>query len=180
MANYLYVDNSNVWIEGKHVSAVRLGYAPDVFAAQNNKICDHAYKLDFGRLFEFAGGKRDEVGRAALFGSRPPPNDSLWNVAKAKGFEVVVFDRNFAGKEKQVDGAIVTAMMADSYERMRPGKDEFTLVAGDADYVPTIKNLRDRDFEFHVVFWHHASSELKRAATKFIALDKWFEHLRLT
>ena len=32
MANYLYVDNSNVWIEGKRVSAVAKGYAPDIWA----------------------------------------------------------------------------------------------------------------------------------------------------
>lgn len=81
MANFLYVDNSNVWIEGMHVSAVKKGMAPDIWATQNERICDYEWKMDFGKLYEFAGGQSSEVGRAVLFGSRPPPNDTLWDVA---------------------------------------------------------------------------------------------------
>jgi hypothetical protein len=33
VANLLYVDNSNVWIEGMHVSAVESGMAPNVWSA---------------------------------------------------------------------------------------------------------------------------------------------------
>ncbi len=39
MANFLYVDNSNVWIEGMHVAAAVRGLAPDVWSAVTNKIC---------------------------------------------------------------------------------------------------------------------------------------------
>lgn len=49
----------------------------------------------------------------------------------------------------------------------KAGEDEITLVAGDADYVPTIEKLRARGFSVHVVFWEHASRELQDAATKF-------------
>ena len=56
MANFLYVDNSNVWIEGMHVAAVATGIAPDIWTAQSNNICDYGWKLDFGRRYEFAGG----------------------------------------------------------------------------------------------------------------------------
>lgn len=85
MANYLYVDNSNVWIEGMHVAAVARGLAPDLWTALQNKICDYSWKLDYGRLHEFAGG--DDIGKAILYGSRPPPNDSLWKVAEKRGFK---------------------------------------------------------------------------------------------
>src|SRR5262245_50319825 len=94
--NFLYVDNSNVWIEGMHVSAVQTGLAPDIWIAQSEKICDYGWKLDFGRLFEFAGGQASDVGRAVLFGSRPPANDSLWAIAQSRGFEPIVYDRNAA------------------------------------------------------------------------------------
>ena len=80
MANYLYVDNSNVWIEGMHVSAIESGMAPDIWTALEHKICDHNWKIDFGKLYSFAGGDKSQVARAALFGSRPPANDSLWTV----------------------------------------------------------------------------------------------------
>lgn len=179
MANLLYVDNSNVWIEGMHVAAVKQGMAKDVRTAQKGKICDYGWKIDFGKLFEFAGGEKGEVKRAALFGSRPPPNDSVWDAAKRKGFDVHVYDRNVANKEKKIDTDIVATMMEDSYELVDPSSDEMTLVAGDADYVPVIEKLKRRKIAVHVVFWAHAAKELREAASKFIALDLYLEHLRM-
>ncbi len=38
MANLLYVDNSNVWIEGMHVAADKNGMAPDVWTGQNAEV----------------------------------------------------------------------------------------------------------------------------------------------
>jgi uncharacterized LabA/DUF88 family protein len=179
MANLLYVDNSNVWIEGMHVAAVKKGLAPNVWTAQKDKTCDYGWKIDFGKLFQFAGGDKADVKHAVLFGSRPPPNDTLWDAAKRKGFEVVVYDRNIAGKEKKIDTDVVATMMEDSYELVDPIKDEMTLVAGDADYVPAIEKLRKRKIQVHVVFWNHAAKELRESATKFVALDPYLDHLRL-
>ena len=179
MANLLYVDNSNVWIEGMHVSAVKIGIAPDLWTAQDSNICDYGWKIDFGKLFQFAGGDKTEVKRAALFGSRPPPNDSLWEAAKRKGFEVHVYDRSVKNREKKIDTDIVATMMEDSFTILDPKADEITLVAGDADYVPAIEKLRKRGIAFYVVFWAHAARELRDAATKFVALDPYLDHLRL-
>src|SRR5712691_11640207 len=133
VANFLYVDNSNVWIEGMHVSAVAKGMAPDIWTAQQERICDYSWKIDFGRLHDFAGGTTD-VGREVPYGSRPPANVSLWAVAKGKGFEVSVHDRNVRNREKKIDTSIATDIVSDSYELMKPG-DEVTLVSGDADFV---------------------------------------------
>ncbi|CAI2189725.1 16629_t:CDS:1, partial [Funneliformis geosporum] len=38
-----------------------------------------------------------------IVGSRPPPNDSLWDRIESQGYDVVVFDRNIENKEKKVD-----------------------------------------------------------------------------
>jgi hypothetical protein len=40
------------------------------------------------------------------------------------------------------------------------------------------RNSRDRGFEFHVVFWDHASKELREVASKFISLNAYLEHIR--
>jgi uncharacterized LabA/DUF88 family protein len=61
---------------------------------------------------------------------------------------------------------------------MQPGTDEITLVAGDADYVPTAERVRKRGIEFHVVFWDHAARELKDVASKFISLNPYLNHLQ--
>jgi uncharacterized LabA/DUF88 family protein len=151
MANFLYVDNSNVWIEGMHVAAVRNGLARDIWDALQRKICDYSWKLDFGRLYQFAGGEKEDVGRAVLYGSRPPANDSLWSIARSRGFEIVVHDRNVANKEKKVDTSIAADMITDSYDLMDPAKDEITLVAGDRDHVPAVEKLRQRGFRVDVV-----------------------------
>ena len=177
MANLLYVDNSNVWIEGMHVAAYQNGLAPDVWTAVQNNICDYNWKLDFGKLFQFAGGEKYEVKKAALFGSKPPKNDSLWEAARRKGFEVITYDRNVVNHEKKIDTDVVATMIEDSYELFDIATDEITLVAGDADYVPAIEKLKKRGIPVHVVFWKHASRELKESATKFVELDQCLEHL---
>jgi len=176
MSNYCYVDNSNVWIEGMHVAAVERGLAPDIWSACDQRICDDTWRLDFGRLFEFAAG--GDVGRAVLFGSRPPQNDSLWSVAQSKGFEVIVHDRNQSNREKKIDTQITAEMIEDSFMRMEKG-DTLTLVSGDADYIPAMNKLKERGFSVDVCFWDHASHEIKDVASKFISLNKYLEHLNL-
>lgn len=178
MANFLYVDNSNVWIEGMYVAAVQSGIAPDIATAHKHRICHTGWKLDFGRLFAFAGGEKQDVKRALLFGSRPPPNDSVWEAAEHRGFEVVVYDRNVANKEKKIDTDIVASMMEDGLTLVNSKNDEMTLVAGDADYVPMIEKLRKRGIRVDVVFWGHAARELREAASNFISLDSQLEYLR--
>ena len=177
MANFLYVDNSNLWIEGMRVAAVQRGQVESIATAVNQRACDYSWKIDFGKLLEFAGGDKKQVKRALLFGSRPPQNDSLWVAAHRKGFEVVVHDRNRAGKEKKIDTDLVASMLVDSYEMVVIGQDEMTLVAGDKDYVPAVEKLTKRGIPVHVVFWGHAARELKEAATKFINLDPYLEYL---
>jgi uncharacterized LabA/DUF88 family protein len=162
------------------VSAVQQRVAPDIITAMNGNILDYGWKLDFGKLFDFAGGNQSDVKRAILYGSRPPANDSLWEVARRKGFEVIVHDRNVRNKEKKIDVNIATDIVADSYEVLDIEKDEITLVAGDKDYVPTIERLRRRNIRFEVAFWEHAAHELKATCTKFVSLDPYLDYLRLT
>jgi uncharacterized LabA/DUF88 family protein len=160
-----------------HVAAAHNGLATDVWSAVQGRVCDYSWKLDFGKLFQFAGGERGEVKRAVLFGSRPPKNDSLWTAAERNGFDVVVYDRNIVGREKKIDTDVVATIMEDSYEVLTMAEDEITLVSGDADYVPMIEKLTRRGIPVHVVFWAHASREIKDVATKFVSLDPFLQHL---
>lgn len=178
MAELVYVDNSNVFIEGKRVSAVSKGLAMNIYDAMNNGILDHTYKIDFGRLHHFiAGDDKALIKRCLLFGSRPPPNDSLWDVARRAGFDVKVEDRNVENKEKKIDTGIVTALIKDAYTITEKGADTLTLVAGDADFVPSVRVLVEDGFNVEVVFWDHASRELKGICSKFVSLDPLLNHL---
>ena len=178
--DYIYVDNSNLYIEGRRVSAVASGLASNIVEAMNSGILDHGYTISFGKLHQFlTGDDLTKIKRAALFGSRPPPNDSIWQYAKKAGFELHLEDRNYANKEKKIDTGVATLMTKDAYKHGKPAEDAFVLVAGDKDYVPTLNELRADGYNVEVVFWDHAAQELKEAATKFIALDGFLDNLRL-
>ena len=165
MAIYVYVDNSNAFIEGKRVSAVQKGLASNIFEAMNQKILDNAWRLDFGKLHGFISTKlSDTINKAVLFGSRPPANDSVWSMARQGGFTPVVVDRNVANKEKKVDTGIITEMVKDAFTIVKRNQDKLVLVAGDGDFVPAVDTLKSNGFEIHLFFWGHASQELRTSA----------------
>lgn len=177
MTFYVYVDNSNVWIEGMRLSAVKKGFASSTSEAMKLGITDQTWTYDFGKLYELVCPQGQQIGRSSLFGSRPPANDSIWDLAREKGFEVTLFDRNFANKEKEVDVAISTQIMEDSYEHMKAG-DRLLLVSGDRDYLPTIRSLAKRGFPTRVAFWDHATgADLKREPIDFVPLDAAFDYI---
>ncbi|WP_084540137.1 NYN domain-containing protein [Azorhizobium doebereinerae] len=175
MTTYSYIDNSNIYIEGCRLSAVRNGFAKNIDEAMCAGIIDHSWNLDYGNLYEFICGS-DSVAR--LWGS-PPPGDSFWNMLHRKGFNTTVYERNAANKEKKVDTAIAGRMTKDAYTLLNKTSDEIILVAGDSDYVPIVADLVAEGFKIEVAFWDHASSELRRACSKFISLNKYHEHLTL-
>ena len=180
MAELVYVDNSNVFIEGQRVQAVESGRAPDILDAMNKSILDSSFKIDFGKLHSFVAGNDDsKIRRCMLFGSRPPPNDSLWNVARRAGFEVLVHDRNIAKREKKIDAEIITNMLRDAYTIVSKECDTITLVSGDKDFVPPVKQLAADGFNVEVVFWAHAADELRATCRRFVNLNPYLSHLRL-
>ena len=85
MVLFVYVDNSNVWIEGMRLSAVRNKLAPDIYAAMNDNVTDHSWSYDFGKLYGAICPDGAQIGRSSLFGSRPPANDSLWTWPETTG-----------------------------------------------------------------------------------------------
>jgi hypothetical protein len=116
----------------------------------NEGVLDHGYSIGFGELHEFlTGGDLAGIKRVALFGSTPPPNDSIWQKAKRVGFELVLEERNIANKEKKIDTGIATMMTRDAYKNASPG-DRFVLVAGDRDYVPTAKTALPSRLSFGI------------------------------
>jgi hypothetical protein len=172
--HYIYVDNSNLFIEGQRVSAVKQGHAPNIYDAMNKGILDFDWNLDYGHLYQLVCGSPEDVAAARLWGS-PPPGDSFWEMVKRKGADVKVYDRNFANKEKKVDTAITYQMAKDAYTIIDRSGAEITLVAGDKDYAPAVEDLVKEGFHVGVAFWNHAAKELRDAATDFFALDKYVD-----
>ncbi len=177
--SYIYIDNSNVFIEAQRVAAIKNNMAFDLADAIERRVFDFSYKIDYGKLYDYLGGNDDNLGCMKLWGS-PPPSDSFWNRIERIGFKVKTYDRNAAGKEKKVDVAIAHAITKDAYTEITDkNNSEIVLVAGDKDYIPVIEDLRSEGFTVVVVFWDHAAREVKDAASKFISLNQWIDYLQL-
>ena len=170
MSYFIFVDNSNVWIEGKFASSVAKGYAQNVVEAHLKGIEDTSWRIDFGKLLSYiTNGKVNEIKKAVLFGSRPPHNDSLWNAMRAAQFEVVALDRNAAGREKAVDTGIISRIDRALYKEAVKG-DTFILVMGDKDFMPALNSIREEKCKSIVSFWDNVSGELISEADDYINL----------
>lgn len=178
MGRCIYVDNSNVWIEGKYHSAVKKGMVANIFDAHDNKICDMPWAYDFGQLLAIAcDGDVSAIKRAVLYGSRPTDRDSLWNAAKRVGFEVFTPDRNARNKEKRVDTGFDKEVLKDLYKGVITAEDEIILIVGDSDHFPVAEAIEEEGMKYTLVFWDNASELLKSHSSKYISLNQYIHQL---
>lgn len=75
MAEFVYVDYSNLFIEGQRVSAVRNRQVGSIADAMATRTIDYNYRIDIDQLYHFLAGVRPkDIQRAVLFGSETPDN----------------------------------------------------------------------------------------------------------
>lgn len=178
MGKCVYVDNSNVWIEGKYHSAVKKGMVSNIIEAHDNKICDMGWGYDFGELLSIVCDEKiEDIKRAVLYGSRPTDNDSLWNAAKRVGFEVFTPDRNIQNREKRVDTGFDKEVLKDLYKGIITDSDQIILVVGDGDHFPVAQAIKEEGKEYILAFWDNVSDVMKNESSKFICLNDYFERL---
>ncbi|KAF0510058.1 nyn domain-containing protein [Gigaspora margarita] len=99
---YVFVDNSNIAIEGKYTvgNLEHLGsFDYEKNSRYFNQLC-----IDYGRLLKTVQHGHKLGCAPVIVGSRPPPNDSIWRRIQEQGYEVTVFDRvPTSHREKEVD-----------------------------------------------------------------------------
>jgi uncharacterized LabA/DUF88 family protein len=157
---YAFVDNSNLWIEGKKISGQAL--RPPVES-------DYWYRLEAGQLLKHILQGRILADMPMWYGSVPPPNDSVWKKITAAGFDVKLFERNIRNKEKGLDMEMGLDMNDLSRDVQPAGT--MLLVAGDGDYVPVVNRVKGRGWKVEVWYWGHAAEKLQLAASSFNCLD---------
>lgn len=169
---HIFVDNSNVKIEG-----ARLAYAKRYRNGIRGTEVDDTYLIDWGKflhLIKSRGGRL--MGQVPiLYGSRPPPDDTIWNEIRSEGFDVRLFDRNIRDKEKGVD----MEMGMDVVERILTVSppETIVIVAGDADFKGPVERALKKGWEVEVWFWGNAAGEMQKIA-QYINIDKAFDYLR--
>lgn len=118
-----------------------------------NKQEGHSFRIDFGRLLIAAS--RDSAGNARGVGTAYiagviPDDDTFWAVAKSQGFDVKRGYLGFNNRSKQDDAYLITDMVKTIYEE--PGPSTIVLVAGDADYLPPLKQAISKGWRTEVAF----------------------------
>ncbi|XP_068754085.1 uncharacterized protein [Montipora capricornis] len=152
---FIYVDNSNVWIEGKKLAA-----------KQQKLKCleDPRMRLDIGKVADVVANGRHVVW-GVLYGSEPPPIDTVWNIIRTFGWKVVTNKRStIQNKEKQVDQQLVADIIALVCDK-DIAKGKIAVISGDADVIPAIKE--GEGWSFEIWMWDSAiSTGLKDLADK--------------
>lgn len=169
---HLFVDNSNVKIEGG-----RLSYAKRNNGGRRVNQVDPTYEIDWGKFVHLvkSRGNRLLAQVPVLYGSRPPPDDSVWQETRREGFDVKLFDRNIRDKEKGVDMEMGMDVVERMFEITPP--ETIVIVAGDADFLGVVERAKKKGWSVEVWFWGNAAATMQGAAT-FIDLDKAFDYLR--
>ena len=143
---WIYVDDSNLWIEGKKAYA----QAHKLLTSE-----DPRARFDIGKLNEVVAEGR-EVGDRTLYGSEPPPVDTVWAKMEEQGWKVDIKQKSYhTGKEKQVDVQLVTDMVS-LVHRIKNGT--VIIVSGDSDYIPAINEALTQGWEVEVWSWEKALS----------------------
>ena len=155
---WMFVDNSNIWIECKRAEA-KLKFKKNPLFDEDPRL-----RLDMGRLAEQVRKGRPIID-AQLYGSEPPEIDTIWQLATKKGWEVNRFKRNvISGKEKQLDTSIVadiTELVCHSQVRklkFEKLKNVIVLVAGDSDFIPAIRKVISQNGWWRIEVWGLARS----------------------
>ena len=169
---HLFVDNSNVKIEGR-----RWAYAKRNAGGRRGTMVDDKYEIDWGKFLHLvkSRGHRLLAQVPVLYGSRPPPDDSIWEQIRREGFDVRLFDRNIRDKEKGVDMEMGMDVIERTYQIASP--ETIVIAAGDADFKGLIERVKARGWNVEVWFWGNAAAEMK-AATTFVDLDAALDYLR--
>ena len=96
MDHNLYLDDSNVFIEGQRVYAARQKPGKPL-----SKDLDKSYRLDFGKLIEITCGFHSDLGKLMFYGSEPPPTDSVWRAAQQNTVSGIRFSNGLSTIRKR-------------------------------------------------------------------------------
>ena len=161
---FIFVDDSNVWIEAKKLAAKKLNL---------KSVEDPRLRMDIGKITDVVANNR-KVAWGTLYGSEPPPLDSVWQKIKKRGWKVFVTPRStLTGKEKQLDQQIVSDITALISGCIVRGK--IVIMSGDADMIPAIKRSLQNQWSIEIWTWENSVSnslsELARGNSKLMSIN---------
>ena len=123
---WIFVDDSNLWIEGKKAFAKARGLMDNISE-------DPRARIEIGRMTDAISQGR-KVAAYNFYGSRPPPHDTVWRKAEEAGYKLKIFDRSkINGREKRVDTSLALGIARSIYKDATE-VGTVIIVSGDADF----------------------------------------------
>ncbi len=153
----IFIDDSNVWIEAQKFAASGNSHMPKLQDSDR----DPRLRIDIGKLVARLRRNRTQ-GPSFLYGSRPPPNDSVWKAFEKNKFKTNIYDRAYGGKEKEVDNSMSVGItreatrlsvkaelmaehLGDPKATEMKDKTTFVVITGDRDMMPAVESaLQDK------------------------------------
>ena len=153
----IYIDNSNLWIQGQKTYAEKKGL---------REPWDPTWRFDVGRLKALLLGKsgllpeeKEFTVKVTLYGSTPPPVDTVWRAIESHDVKVSTFERSsWTGREKEVDAEIIADSVYEACEDYHTAAGAvFIVVSGDRDIDRAIQKISQNcGFKVHVWSWKNA------------------------
>ena len=166
---YIFMDHSNTWIEAKKIKA------------SGEYTQDSRIRLEAGKLISCVTRER-LMAAAELYGSEPPPLDSVWDSYGEKGWKITAHQRSsWTGKEKCVDTHLV-ADITDLVGNVSIGKHTIAIISGDEDVLPAVRKALAKHWKVEVHFWERSMSAAlkKEKGIKICFLDDHYQKICFT
>lgn len=155
----LFIDDSNVWIEAQKFAVYGNPRMPK-FADGDR---DPRLRIDIGKLVNTLCRGRNQR-KSNIYGSRPPPNDLVWEQYEKWNFETKIYDRGANGKEKEVDNSMAVDLSGEAVElhvsakynadaKRRKDRTVFVVITGDRDLLPAVKKVLHHGFPVELWGW---------------------------
>ncbi len=153
---YMFIDNSNLWIQGKRTYAEKKNMHADE---------DLTWRFDVGKLLGIlvggdSGLSADQANfrpKTRVYALTPPPVDSVWSMMASYGLKVYTYARNrHTNREKEVDNKLstdVAAKASKAYYSRTPAV--FIIVSGDRDLRPAVNKVMKKGFHVHLWSWEN-------------------------
>ncbi|KAJ9612440.1 hypothetical protein H2200_004037 [Cladophialophora chaetospira] len=158
-----FVDDSNIWIEAQKFAASGNSHMPKLTDSDR----DPRLRIDVGKLIDVPRNGRSQ-GPSFLYGSRPPPNDTVWKAFEKFRFNTKIYDRA-RGKEKEVDNSMATDLSSKATElkiraeydlgyKQHKANTTFVAITGDRDILPPIKQVLNCNIRVELWAWQSGIS----------------------
>lgn len=149
----LFIDNSNLFIEGKKFYAKYLSLRVTE---------DPSFRIDIGCLLKvLIRGRNMNFGK--LYGSEPPSLDTVWTKIREHGLLVDTYQRDAKGKEKELGHALTADATEYVCVREKTGcTGTIILFSGGRDYCPLVEKILEYGWRVEITaFAGSINSKLK-------------------